>query len=300
MRITEERNPVSIGIDEKPVKEILRIINAEDQRVPAAVLRQIPRIADAVEAVAATISEGGRIFFIGAGTSGRLGVIEAAEMPPTFGVSPKLVQAVIAGGPDAVFHSVEEAEDDKSAGFRMLEQRGFNEIDILIALSASGRTPFIIDALKGAKKVGARTIVITCDPEAPAKGLVDNPIVVDVGSEVLAGSTRMKAGTAQKLVLNMLTTAAMIKLGRIYDGYMIEVQPTSRKLRERSVRIVGAVADVEYERAAEALDSAQGDMKVAIIHARTGVSLEESKRILDRASGSLRQALQKESDSSDT
>jgi N-acetylmuramic acid 6-phosphate etherase len=299
-RNTEERNPVSVGIDEKPVEEILRIINAEDQRVPAAVAGQIPRIAAAVEAVAATVSGGGRVFFVGAGTSGRLGVIEAAEMPPTFGVSPKLVQAVIAGGPDAVFHSVEEAEDDESASFRMLEQRGFNEKDILIALSASGRTPFIIDALKGAKKVGARTVVIACDPEAPVKELADDSIIVDVGPEVVAGSTRMKAGTAQKLVLNMLTTAAMIKLGKVYDGYMIEVQSTSRKLRERSIRIVEAVANVGHKSAVEALDSAQGDVKIAIIHARMGSSPEESKRILDRAGGSLRRALQNEGDSSDT
>lgn len=292
-KTNEERNPLSVGIDEKPVDEVLRIINAEDERVPAAIAEQIPRIAKAVEAIAATISGGGRVFFVGAGTSGRLGVIEAAEVPPTFSVAPQMVQAIIAGGTDAVFHSVEEAEDDESTGGMMLEQHGFAESDILIALSASGRTPFVIGALKRAKEVGARTVFITCDPESPVMRLVNLAIVVDVGPEVVAGSTRMKAGTAQKLVLNMLTTAAMIKLGRVFDGYMIEVQPTSRKLRERAVGIIGAVASVGPERAEEALDSTRGDVKVAVILAKTGTTLEESRRILDQAGGSLRRALRK-------
>jgi N-acetylmuramic acid 6-phosphate etherase len=288
---TEKRNPVSAGIDEKPVDEVLRIINAEDQRVPTAVAGQLPPIADAVEAVADCILRGGRVFFLGAGTSGRLGVVEAAEMPPTFGVPPRLFQAVMAGGQEAVFRSVEEAEDDESAGAEALARHRLSKKDVLVALSASGRTPFVIGALRTARSVGAGTVLITCNPDAPAKGLSDIPIVVDVGPEVVAGSTRLKAGTAQKLVLNMLTTAAMIRLGNVFDGYMVGVRPKSRKLRERAAGIVSAIAGVGRERAADALDRARGDVKVAVIVARTGASPGESMRILEQASGSLRRAL---------
>lgn len=288
---TEERNPVSAGIDEKPVDEVLRIINVEDQRVPAAVAGQLPLIADAVEAVADCILRGGRVFFLGAGTSGRLGVVEAAEMPPTFGVSPRSFQAVMAGGREAVFRSVEETEDDESAGAEALARHRLSKKDVLVALSASGRTPFVIGALRTARSSGARAVLITCNPDAPAKGLSDIPIVVDVGPEVVAGSTRLKAGTAQKLVLNTLTTAAMIRLGNVFDGYMVGVRPKSRKLRERAAGIVSAIAGVGREMAADALDRARGDVKVAVIVARTGASPGESMRILEQASGSLRRAL---------
>jgi len=291
VRITEERNPSSLGIDEKPVEEILRIINAEDQKVPKAIATEIPVIADAVRAIAATISKGGRVFFAGAGSSGRIGVAEAAEIPPTFGLPPEVVQGVMAGGHDAVVGSVEVSEDDEPAGARMLEERGLDEDDLLVALSASGRTPYALGALRKARDVGARTVALTCNPEAPMNRLVDIPIVVNVGPEVVAGSTRMKAGTAQKLVLNMLTTAAMIRLGRVYDGLMIGVQPNNEKLRERATRIIETIAEVSTEVAARALDEAQGDVRVAIVIAKTGESPEESKRILDHACGSLRRAL---------
>lgn len=292
-RATEKRNPSSVGIDEKSVEEVLRIINADDQRIPAAVERQIPRIAEAVEAVVDTITRGGRVFFVGAGTSGRLGVIEAAEMPATFGVPDHLFQAVIAGGRDAMMRSAESVEDDYSAGGTMLERRGLAGDDVLIALSASGRTPFVIGALEKAKEVGARTAIIACDSEASITGLVDVPVVVEVGPEIVAGSTRMKAGTAQKMALNMITTTAMIKLGMVFDGYMVGVRPTSQKLRERAIRIVEAIAGVGKERASKALDSARGDVKAAIISARTGFTPEEAKRILDQAGGSLRRVLEK-------
>jgi N-acetylmuramic acid 6-phosphate etherase len=291
VRITEERNPNSLGIDEKPVEEILRIMNAEDQKVPKAVSAQIPFIADAVEAMAATISKGGRVFFAGAGSSGRIGVAEAAEIPPTFGLPPEAVQGVMAGGHDAVVGSVEVSEDDELAGARMLEERGFDEGDLLVALSASGRTPYALGSLKKAREVGARTVSLTCNPEAPMNRLADISIVVNVGPEVVAGSTRMKAGTAQKLVLNMLTTAAMIRLGRVYDGLMIGVQPNNEKLRERATRIVETIAEVSTEAAACALEEAQGGVRVAIVIAKTRESPEESKRILDHAGGSLRRAL---------
>ncbi len=291
VRITEERNPNSLGIDEKSVEEILRIMNAEDQKVPTAVSAQIPVIAEAVEAVVATISRGGRVFFAGAGSSGRIGVAEAAEIPPTFGLPPGVVQGVMAGGHDAVVGSVEVSEDDEPAGARMLEERGFDGDDLLVALSASGRTPYALGALRKARDVGARTVSLTCNPEAPMNRLADIPIVVNVGPEVVAGSTRMKAGTAQKLVLNMLTTAAMIRLGRVYDGLMIGVQPNNEKLRERATRIVETIAEVSTEAATRALDKAQGDVRVAIVVAKTGEFPEESKRMLGRAGGSLRRAL---------
>jgi N-acetylmuramic acid 6-phosphate etherase len=291
VRITEERNPNSVGIDGKPVEEILRIINVEDQKVPTAVRAQIPVIAKAVDVVAATISKGGRVFFAGAGSSGRIGVAEAAEIPPTFGLPPEVVQGVMAGGRDAVVSSFEVSEDDEPAGVRMLEERGFDGDDLLVALSASGRTPYALGALKKAKDLGARTVSLTCNPEAPINSLADIPIVVNVGPEVVAGSTRMKAGTAQKLVLNMLTTAAMIRLGRVYDGLMIGVQPTNEKLRERATRIVETIAEVSTEAAAQALEKAQGDVRVAIVVAKTEESPEESKRMLEQAGGSLRRAL---------
>jgi len=291
VRITEERNPNSLGIDEKPVEEILRIINAEDQKVPKAIATEIPVIADAVEAITTTISKGGRVFFAGAGSSGRIGEAEAAEIPPTFGLPPEAVQGVMAGGHDAVIGSFEVSEDDEPAGARMLEESGFEEDDLLVALSASGRTPYALGALRKAGEVGAMTVSLTCNPEAPMNRLADIPIVVNVGPEVVAGSTRMKAGTAQKLVLNMLTTAAMIRLGRVYDGLMIGVRPTNEKLMERATRIVETIAEVNAEAAARALDEAKGNVRVAIVIAKTGESPEESKRILEQAGGSLRQAL---------
>jgi N-acetylmuramic acid 6-phosphate etherase len=290
---TEDRNPLSVGIDGKPVEEVLRIINREDQRVPGVVATQIPVIARAVEAVTEAIRGGGRVFFAGAGTSGRLGVIEAAELPPTFGVSPDLFRAIIAGGPEAVFGSVEAAEDDEAAGAEALRSGGLSGGDILVALSASGRTPFTVGALREARRRGARTVSVTSSQGAQINELADVPIVVETGPEIVAGSTRMKAGTAQKLVLNMLTTAAMIRLGMVHDGYMIGVQPTSRKLRRRAVGIVGGVADVSPEEAEEALDGAGGDLKAAVLMAKTGVNLEEAKRVLGEAGGILRLALEK-------
>ena len=288
----DHRNPRSIGIDEKLIEDVLRIINSEDQLVPAAVAREIPRIADAADALAAVLRGGGRVLLAGAGTSGRLGVIEAAEMPPTFGVSPDAFQAIIAGGPEAVFHSVEEAEDDDAAGGRALDERRIGRGDILVALSASGSTPFVIGALKRAVEKGAKTILITCSPGSPAAELAEIAIAPEVGAEVVAGSSRMKAGTAQKLVLNMLTTTAMIRLGRVYEGYMVGVQPTSRKLRERACRIISAITSTEPDEAADALERAGGDVRVAIIMAGTGASPEDARRILDRARGSLRRALE--------
>jgi N-acetylmuramic acid 6-phosphate etherase len=290
---TEDANPASIGIDSRPVIEVLRIINDQDTRVPEAVSEQIQSIAVAVEALADTILRGGRVFFVGAGTSGRLGVIEAAELPPTFGVSPDRFIAVIAGGPEAVFRSVEAAEDDEAAGSEALEEYGLTGEDIIVALSASGRTPFVVGTLRKAEEVNARTISILCNRGSPIEGLSEVPIVVDTGPEVVAGSTRMRAGTAQKLVLNMLTTAAMIRLGRVHDGYMIGVRPTSRKLKNRAIRMVGEITSVEPEAAEESLVRAGWDPKVAIMTTKTGLSPAEAREALNKSCGSLRTALKK-------
>jgi len=290
---TEDRNPASIGIDAKAVEEILRIINEEDRKVAEEIAGQLQNISAAVDALAGTIQRGGRVFFVGAGTSGRLGVIEAAELPPTFGVSPDGFRAVIAGGPEAVFRSVEASEDDEAAGREALEEHGLTGEDIVVALSASGRTPFVVGALRKAGEVDARSISILCNRGSPIEGLSEVPIVIETGPEVVAGSTRMKAGTAQKLVLNMLTTAAMIRLGRVHDGYMIGVQPTSRKLKNRAIRMVGEIASVEPEAAEESLVRAGWDPKVAIIVTRTGLSPAEAREALNESCGSLRTALKK-------
>ena len=290
---TEDRNPASIGIDAKPVEEILRIINEEDRKVAEAIAGQLHNIAAAVEALAGAIQKGGRVFFVGAGTSGRLGVIEAAELPPTFGVSPEGFQAMIAGGPEAVFRSVEAAEDDEMMGRKVLEDHGFSGSDALVALSASGRTPFVVGALRKAGEMSARSISIVCNQGTPMEELSEIAIVVEVGPEVVAGSTRLKAGTAQKLILNMLTTAAMIRLGKVYDGYMVGVQPTSKKLKDRAVRMVGEITGVDPEAAEESLDRAGWDPRVAIMLSKTGLSPAEAREALDESGGSLRLALKK-------
>jgi N-acetylmuramic acid 6-phosphate etherase len=290
---TEDRNPASIGIDAKSVEEILRIINEEDRKVAEAIAGQLHNIAAAVDALAGTIQKAGRVFFVGAGTSGRLGVIEAAELPPTFGVSPEGFQAVITGGPEAVFRSVEAAEDDEMMGGKALEDHGLSGSDALVALSASGKTPFVIGALRKAGEVSARSISVVCNQGTPMEGLSEIAIVVEAGPEVVAGSTRMKAGTAQKMVLNMLTTAAMIRLGKVYDGYMVGVRPTSQKLKDRAIRMVRETADVGPDVAREYLEKAMGDPKVAIMMAKTGCTQEEARESLDECGGSLRLALKK-------
>jgi len=288
---TEERNPRSVGMDEKSTEEVLRIINVEDQAVSLAVAKEIPSIAKATEAIISAINDGGHVFFIGAGTSGRLGVIEAAEIPSTFGVRQEIFQAIIAGGTDAMFTSVEGAEDDEVAGMRAVDDVNLARGDVLVVLTASGMTPFVLGALKKAHEKGCRTVAVTCNPDSSVLRLVEIAVVPEVGAEIVAGSTRLKAGTSQKLVLNMLTTAAMIGLGRVYDGYMVGVQPINRKLVDRAKRIIMALTGVELEKAESLLSSAEGDVRVAIILAKTGLSLEEARHLLDEARGSLRQAL---------
>ena len=292
MRRTEERNPRSKGIDEKSSQEILRIINAEDRTVPEAVAEAIPEIVEGVEAIAETVRSGGRVFFLGAGTSGRLGVLEAAEIPPTFGVSPDLFRALVSGGPGGVFGAIEASEDDEASGGSVLVDHDFSGKDLLVTISASGGTLFALGAMRRARSLGARIVAITNNRGSAMGGLADVSIVVDTGPEVVSGSTRMKAGTAQKMVLNMLTTAAMTRLGRVHDGYMIGVQASNVKLRERAARIVGEIAGVGPEEAMEALEEANWDLKVAVVMIKHGIGRKEAEKALEDAGGILRRALE--------
>jgi N-acetylmuramic acid 6-phosphate etherase len=275
-------------------REIAALMNREDCRAVLAVGRAKAQIAAAVEMIVAAVRAGGRLFFVGAGTSGRLGVLEAAECPPTFGTPPRLVQAIIAGGRGAVFRSREGAEDDRVAA-RVAVSARVRRGDVVVGISASGVTPFVSAALTAARRRGARTVLLACNA-APARGprpAADIRIVPATGAEVLAGSTRLKAGTATKLVLNTLTTATMTGLGRVYGNRMIDLQPRSAKLRERALRLVADVAGVSRGRARAALEASRGRVRVAIVMARSGQSAARASHALGATGGSLRQALQK-------
>jgi N-acetylmuramic acid 6-phosphate etherase len=262
--LTEQLNPASAHIDALSTVEMLRVINAEDRKVAEAVEREIAAIARAVDAVAETFGRGGRLFYIGAGTSGRLGVLDASECPPTFGVSPEMVQGIIAGGEAALSRATETTEDDPAMGARDLTARGFTANDILAGIAASGRTPYVLGAVAEAKRLGGATIGISCTPDSELARAADIAITPLVGPEVIAGSTRMKAGTAQKLVLNMLTTGAFIRMGYVYGNLMVNVQPKNSKLRDRARRIIAQAAGVSYERAGELLAEAGNNVPAAI------------------------------------
>ena len=262
---TEAVNPRTTRIDRASTLGILKAINREDRLVAPAVARAIPRIAQAVEAVVSSIKRGGRVFYVGAGTSGRLGVLDAAECPPTFGTPPELFQAIMAGGRGAVFRAREGAEDRTAEARRMLARRGVSSKDVVVGLAACRRTPFVVAALEEARRIGCSTIYITCNP-CPAHGVSpDVVIAVRVGPEVIMGSTRMKAGTAEKLVLNMISTAAMIKLGKVYGNLMIDLWATSEKLRQRSVRIMMLATGCDYADAVQALRASGGSVKAAVL-----------------------------------
>lgn len=247
---------------------MLRVINAEDRKVAEAVERVIPAIALAVDAIAAAFQRGGRLFYIGAGTSGRLGVLDASECPPTFGVAPDLVQGIIAGGDAALSRATETTEDDPAMGARDLAVRGFTSNDALAGIAASGRTPYVLGAIAEAKRLGATTVGVSCTPDSELARAVDIAITPLVGPEVITGSTRMKAGTAQKLVLNMLTTGAFVRMGYVYGNLMVNVQPKNSKLRDRARRIIAQAAGVSYERAGELLVEAGDSVPAAIRKAR--------------------------------
>ncbi len=289
--LTERSNPASEGIDALPVAQVLSIINAEDAKVAEAVAREIPRIAQAVEAIAARLEGGGRLFYIGAGTSGRLGVLDAAECPPTFNVPPEQVQGVIAGGEAALAAAIEAIEDDPSLGARDLDARGFASGDALVGIAASGRTPYVLGAVRRARELRALSVGISCTPGSELSRAVEIPIEPLVGPEVITGSTRMKAGTAAKLVLNMISTAVMIRLGHVYGNLMVNVQPANAKLRDRAVRIVASAGGADRERAEALLDASGDTVKTAIVMARLGIGREAAEERLRAAHGRVSEAL---------
>ena len=289
--LTEQANPASAGIDTLPAEAALRIINAEDRKVATAVEKEIPAIARAVDAIVAALEKGGRLFYIGAGTSGRLGVLDASEIPPTFSAPPEMVQGIMAGGEAALSRATETTEDDPAIGVRDLLARGFHAGDILVGLAASGRTPYVLGAVAEARRIGAVTIGISCSPDSELTRAVDIAIAPLVGPEIIAGSTRMKAGTAQKLVLNMISTVTFIRLGYVYGNLMVNVQPKNHKLVERARRIIAQAADVPYERAAELLGASGGRVRVAIVMARAGVDRDEAARRLEASGGRIAQAI---------
>ncbi len=288
---TEQRNPRSMRIDTASIREILEIINTEDHRVPIAVREELPYVEQAVGIVVEAFRLGGRLFYVGAGTSGRLGILDASECPPTFGSPPEMVQGVIAGGPAAVFRSQEGAEDVEDDGALALREAGVAPPDVVCGIAASRRTPYVVGAVRYAREIGCKTLYVTCNPRSEFNLDVDVAICPVVGPEVVMGSTRMKSGTAQKLVLNMITTASMIRLGKVYQNMMVDLQMTSRKLVERSKRTVMTVTGLAYDEATAVLRQAGGHVKTALVMALAGVDAGEARRRLERAGGFVRPAL---------
>ena len=289
--VTEQPNPASEGIDALPTERMLRIINEEDHRVAESIARELPAIARAVDAIVAAMHKGGRLFYIGAGTSGRLGVLDASECAPTYNAPADSVQGIIAGGERALIHSSESTEDQPDAGARDLAERGFRETDVLVGIAASGRTPYVLGAVAEARRIGATAIGISCTPDSELSRAVDIAIAPVPGPEVVAGSTRMKAGTATKLVLNMLSTCAFIRLGYVYGNLMVNVQPKNSKLVDRARRIIASAAGIRYERAAELLAASGDHVPTAIVMAKTGEDRESAGRRLAAAGGRISQAL---------
>jgi len=289
--LTEQRNPASERLDTMSTIEIVDLMNRQDRLVPAAVHAARERIAEAVELIVAALRAGGRLFYIGAGTSGRLGVLDAAECPPTFGTDPEQVQGVIAGGREALVRAVEGAEDHAEDAAAALRERSFTAADVLIGIAACGLTPFVRGGLDHARGLGARTLFVTCNPGHEHLPPADVTIAADVGPEVLTGSTRLKAGTATKLILNTLTTAAMVRLGKCYGNLMVDLRATNSKLRVRSVRILRELCGLDDEAARRCLADAGGALKIAILMARRHLPRDEAAALLERNQGILRLAL---------
>ncbi len=290
---TEERNSRSMNIDIASTGEILKIINSEDKSVPSAVEKEIPYIEMAVDIIVDAFKAGGRLLYFGAGTSGRLGVIDASECPPTFGTDPEIVQGFIAGGKEAMFRAKEGAEDFEENGAADIIKAQVTSKDAVCGIAASRRTPYVIGAVKKAKKLGARTLYITSNPRSEFNiKEVDVAICPYVGPEVIMGSTRMKSGTAQKLVLNMLTTASMIRLGKVYENMMIDLQMTNKKLVERSKRIVMTITGLSYEESEKYLKKADGHVKTALVMIKVNVNADEARSLLKKADGFVRKAIE--------
>ena len=289
--LTEQANPRSADLDQQSALEIVQIMNAEDATVAAAVAAALPDIAAAAEAIAARLAAGGRLIYIGAGTSGRLGVLDAVECAPTFGVAPETVQGLIAGGPAALTAAVEGAEDDRAAGRADLLALNLTAQDAVVGIAASGRTPYVVAGLEAAVETGALTVGVACSVPAPVLDAAQIRIAVLTGPEVIAGSTRLKAGTAQKMVLNMLSTGAMVRLGKVYGNLMVDVKVTNDKLAARARRIVAQVGRVDEETAARLLAQTDNAVKPAVVMARRGVDAAEAQRLLDQAGGFLRRVI---------
>ncbi len=288
---TEARNPASERLDELSALDVLQVIHAADREAVAAVDSELPRIAAAVDAIAARLDAGGRLFYSGAGTSGRLGVLDASECPPTYNTPPDLIQGIIAGGDVALRRSIEHAEDESSQGARDLEAHSFSASDALVGIAASGRTPYVLGALEYARRLGALTIGLACVPGSPVATSARIAITPDTGPEVVTGSTRMKAGTATKLVLNMISTAVFVRLGYVYGNLMVNAQPTNSKLADRAARMVSAITGLAAPRAQELLAQA-GSVRTAIVMHQLGLSRAEADQRLAAVRGRLRDALQ--------
>ena len=285
---TESDNPISRQIDKLPAYEIAQLINAEDAKVAAAVKTALPQIASAVDVIVHALSAGGRLFYIGAGTSGRLGVLDAVECVPTFSAPPELVQGIIAGGEQALTQAVEGAEDDPAQARRDMQLRGVTAADAVCGVAASGRTPYVLGALNYANELGAATIAISCNQISPIGELAAVSISVDLGPEIISGSTRMKAGSAQKMILNMLSTATMIRLGKVYGNLMVDLRVTNQKLAERAVRLVRQITAADEQSAKRLLAKADNEVKTAVVMQMKQVDAESARRLLDEAGGRLR------------
>ena len=289
--ITEQRNPNSMHVDSLSALEIVQLMNDEDKQVPLAIEKCLPQIAQAVECIVAAFQQGGRLVYIGAGTSGRLGVLDASECPPTFGVSPEMVKGIIAGGERALRHPIEGAEDSKAQAVVDLQTIQFSSKDVLVGIAASGRTPYVIGALEYAKSLGSVTVSIASNPNSAMANIVDIAIDTVVGPEVLTGSSRLKSGTAQKLVLNMLTTASMILMGKCYQNLMVDVQASNEKLKARAIRIVMQATDCDKALAEETLKQADQNAKLAIMMILSGLDRSQAEALLEKHQGKLQLAL---------
>ena len=289
--ITEQRNPNSMHVDSLSALEIVQLMNKEDKQVPLAIEKCLPQIAQAVECIVAAFQQGGRLVYIGAGTSGRLGVLDASECPPTFGVSPEMVKGIIAGGERALRHPIEGAEDSKTHAVVDLQTIQFSSKDVLVGIAASGRTPYVIGALEYAKSLGSVTVSIASNPNSAMANIVDIAIDTVVGPEVLTGSSRLKSGTAQKLVLNMLTTASMILMGKCYQNLMVDVQASNEKLKARAIRIVMQATDCDKALAEETLKQADQNAKLAIMMILSGLDRALAEALLEKHQGKLQLAL---------
>ena len=289
--ITEQRNPNSMHVDSLSALEIVQLMNEEDKQVPLAIEKCLPQIAQAVERIVSAFQQGGRLVYIGAGTSGRLGVLDASECPPTFGVSPEMVKGIIAGGERALRHPIEGAEDSKAQAVVDLQTIHFSSKDVLVGIAASGRTPYVIGALEYAKSLGSVTVSIASNPNSAMANIVDIAIDTVVGPEVLTGSSRLKSGTAQKLVLNMLTTASMILMGKCYQNLMVDVQASNEKLKARAIRIVMQATDCDKALAEETLKQSDQNAKLAIMMILSGLDRAQAEALLEKHQGKLQLAL---------